>query len=71
MKFLGFLFFLLVLAAGAAAYLVLSPFGPSQETFVDIATGTPSREMARQLQVTCMGCTAVLHRDEFYPAPDG
>lgn len=50
MKILGFLFFLLVLTVGAGAYLVIAPFGPSSETFVDIASGTSSRGMARQLQ---------------------
>lgn len=43
---------LLLLAAvgvGTVAYLFLAPFGPSQETFVEIAPGTSSRQIAREL----------------------
>jgi UPF0755 protein len=32
------------------AYLFLAPFGPSRETFVEIAPGTPTRQIARELQ---------------------
>jgi len=39
-----------VLGISALAYLFLTPFGPSQETFVEIAPGTPTRQIARELQ---------------------
>ena len=47
-----FLFFVLVLllAAGAAAYVVLTPFGPTTETFVDIPQGTASAGIAARLE---------------------
>ena len=41
---------LIVLAAAAVAYYVYLPFGPSQETFVDIAPGTGTTAMAAQLE---------------------
>jgi UPF0755 protein len=41
---------LLLLAAAAGAYVVLWPYGPSAETFVDIAPGTSTVGMAQQLQ---------------------
>ena len=44
------LLLLAVLGIGALAYLFLAPFGPSQETFVEIAPGTPTRQIARELQ---------------------
>ena len=46
---LGALFFAL-LAAGAVGWLMLTPYGPSSETFVDIAPGTSTIAMGRQLQ---------------------
>jgi len=42
--------FLVVLgAAGAAAWLVLTPFGPQSETFVEVAPGTSAARIAQQL----------------------
>jgi UPF0755 protein len=46
----GFLFFLVVIAAGLGAWFVVTPFGPSAETFVDIAPGTGTAGIAQQLQ---------------------
>jgi UPF0755 protein len=43
-------FFLLLLAAGAAAWLVFAPFGPSSETFVELAPGSSTVRMGRQLE---------------------
>jgi len=43
---------LLLCAAGTAAWLVLVPYGPATETFVDIAPGSSSLRIARQLQST-------------------
>ncbi len=40
----------ILLAAGAAAYLVLTPVSPGREVFVDIAPGTGSRGISRQLE---------------------
>lgn len=45
-----FLLLLLLLALGAGAYLVLAPAGPHLQTFVEIAPGTSSEEMGRQLE---------------------
>jgi UPF0755 protein len=47
-----FLFVLLLLAgfAAGAAWLVLSPYGPSSETFVDIAPGSSAVAIARKLE---------------------
>ncbi len=44
--------FLLVLflAAGAAAWLVFVPYGPSQEIFVDLSPGSSTLEIGRQLE---------------------
>jgi len=45
------IFLLLVfIAVGIAAFVVLTPFGPSQETFVEIAPHTSSLVIATQLQ---------------------
>ncbi|ADV84756.1 endolytic transglycosylase MltG [Terriglobus saanensis] len=49
MKFLGFLLLLVVIGAGVAGFLVLAPYGPSTETFVDIAVGTSTRGMGQKL----------------------
>jgi len=48
-KFLGLLLLLVVTAAGVAGFLVLVPYGPSTETFVDIAVGTSTRGMGQKL----------------------
>jgi UPF0755 protein len=50
LRFVGLLFVVLVIAAGLAAYFVVLPFGPSTETFVDIAAGTGTPGIAQQLQ---------------------
>jgi UPF0755 protein len=49
----GFLLFLLLLAAaaaGGAGWLILTPFGPSSETFVTIPSGSSAIAIARRLQ---------------------
>jgi len=49
----GFLFIFLLLAAlaaGAGAWLVLTPYGPGKETFVNIAPGSSATAIARKLQ---------------------
>ena len=50
MKFVLTLFLLLLLAAGAAAFLVYNPYGPSSETFVDIPSGTGATTVATLLR---------------------
>lgn len=50
MRLLRVLFVLVLLAAAAGAFVVLAPFGPSSEQFVDIAPGTTTAEMATQLK---------------------
>ncbi|HTH54161.1 MAG TPA: endolytic transglycosylase MltG [Edaphobacter sp.] len=54
MKFLGTLLFVLILAAlavgGAAYWFAYTPFGPSTETFVEIAPHTGTQAIATQLQ---------------------
>ena len=44
--------FLLVLlgAAGAVAFVIFTPYGPTQQTFVEILPGSSSMRIARQLQ---------------------
>ena len=44
------LFLLLLLAAGGAAWWMLTPFGPTTETFVDVAPGTSTLRIGRQLE---------------------
>jgi UPF0755 protein len=44
------LFLLVLAAAGAAAWLVFTPFGPQTETFVDVAPGTSAARIGRQLE---------------------
>jgi UPF0755 protein len=36
--------------AGLLAYYFLTPFGPAQETFVEVAPGTGSRQIAKELE---------------------
>jgi UPF0755 protein len=43
-------FLLALIAAGAAAWLVLAPFGPAAETFVDVAPGSSSARIGQQLE---------------------
>jgi UPF0755 protein len=50
LKFLGILLLLLLLTAGAAAYIVYTPYGPSSETFVDIPPGTGATTIATLLR---------------------
>jgi peptidoglycan lytic transglycosylase G len=48
---LAAVFVLVVLAAaGVAAFVMLTPFGPTQQTFVEILPGSSSARIARQLQ---------------------
>lgn len=49
-RFLLLLFLVALVAAGAAAWALLVPFGPSTATFVDIHPGTPTAQIARQLR---------------------
>jgi len=50
LKFLATLLLLALIAAGVAAYVVYTPFGPSSETFVDILPGSGTRGIAAQLE---------------------
>jgi len=50
LKFLGTLLLLLLLAAAAVAYVVYAPYGPSAETFVDVAPGTGASAIAAQME---------------------
>jgi UPF0755 protein len=49
-RILKAIFVLVVLAAAAVGFYVYLPYGPTQETFVDIPAGTGTEEMAAQLQ---------------------
>lgn len=42
--------FVIALAAGAAAWLVLTPYGPETETFVDVTPGSSAMRIGRQLE---------------------
>ncbi len=44
------LFLIALLAAGGVAWLIFTPFGPSAETFVDIAPGSSTTRIAQQLE---------------------
>ena len=48
--FLLVLFLIALAAAAAAGWAILTPFGPSTETFVDIPTGSSTTHIARLLQ---------------------
>ena len=50
MKFLGTLLLLALIVLAIAGYVVYAPYGPSAETFVDIAPGTGSKAIATQLE---------------------
>ncbi|MDR3751330.1 MAG: endolytic transglycosylase MltG [Terracidiphilus sp.] len=43
-------FLLALLAAGAGAWLFVAPFGPQSETFVELAPGSSSAQIGRQLE---------------------
>ena len=47
---LGVVFLFGLVIAGAAAWLVLTPYGPSAETFIDVAPGSSSARIGRELQ---------------------
>jgi len=50
-KALALLLLLLILgAAGVAAFVALTPYGPSQETFVEIAPGSNAMQIGKQLE---------------------
>ena len=49
-RFLLTVFLLGLVAAGAAAWLILTPFGPSTETFVEVEPGSSTARIAGQLQ---------------------
>jgi UPF0755 protein len=44
------LFLVVFLPAGTAAWLVFTPFGPDQETFVELEKGSSTMQMGRQLE---------------------
>ncbi len=50
LKFFGTLLLLLLIAAAIAGYVVYAPYGPSSETFVDIAPGTGTEAIAARMQ---------------------
>jgi UPF0755 protein len=50
LKFFGILLLLLLLTAAAAAYIVYTPYGPTSETFVNVAPGTGSSAIATQME---------------------
>ena len=49
MRLARFLLVVLLLAIAAGAYVTLTPFGPTAETFVDIPSGTSTAGMAHRL----------------------
>jgi UPF0755 protein len=49
-RFLLTVFLLGLVAAGAAAWLILTPFGPSTETFVEVEPGSSTTRIASKLQ---------------------
>jgi len=50
LKFLATLLLLLLILAGGSAYVLSTPYGPSAETFIDIAPGTGTPAIAAQLK---------------------
>ena len=44
------LFLLALLGAGGAGWLVLTPYGPETETFVEVAPGSSTAAIGRQLE---------------------
>jgi UPF0755 protein len=49
-RLVKFLFFLIVIGAAVGGYYVLLPYGPSAESFVEIAPGTGSVGIGRELE---------------------
>lgn len=45
-----FVFLIVIAVIAAVAYCVVAPFGPRSETFVDIPSGTPTRQIASLLK---------------------
>ncbi|MDR3726191.1 MAG: endolytic transglycosylase MltG [Terracidiphilus sp.] len=43
-------FLVALLAAGAAAWLILTPFGPNEETFVELTPGSSTLRIGRELE---------------------
>lgn len=60
MKLLTFVLVVMLLVAGVVAFEVLMPFGPSSEQFVEIAPGTSTAGIARQLERAGMVRSAVV-----------
>jgi UPF0755 protein len=50
MKYIAVILLLVLLVAGAAAYVILTPYGPTSETFVDIPPGTGATTVATLLR---------------------
>lgn len=50
LKTLLFLFLVLLIAGGVAVWAIFAPYGPASETFVDIASGSSTVQIAQQLQ---------------------
>jgi UPF0755 protein len=50
LKFFGTLLLLFLILAAIAGYVVYAPYGPSAETFVDIAPGTGTEAIAARMQ---------------------
>src|ERR1017187_6118532 len=48
--FLMGIFLLALLAAGTAGWLILTPFGPETETFVEVPPGSSTASIGRQLE---------------------
>jgi cell division protein YceG involved in septum cleavage len=77
--FLLTVFLLALLAAGAGAWLVLAPFGPSTETFVEVAPGSSTARIGQQLEASgvvrshfAFDCAALLEaRERCAPASTG
>ena len=49
MRLLGYILAVVLLLAAAAAFVLLAPFGPGSETYVDLPSGTTTPRMAAQL----------------------
>jgi UPF0755 protein len=50
LKFIAILLLLALLLGAAVAWLIVTPYGPSTETFVDIVPGTGTQAIAAQLE---------------------